>query len=337
MVTGSGSRLTHRWPVAAALALSACSGIQSVHDPAGPHAVAVGWIGWAMYLGAAAIFASVMIALVYAWFARPRSPRPGRPGGLGLVIAGGIVLPLVTLSVLLVFAFRLSRDLNPEVGPDALRIEVIGHMWWWEVRYLDDQGGPPVVSANEIRIPAGRDVEFILTASEVIHSFWIPNLAGKMDMIPGRINRLRLRADRPGTWRGQCAEFCGLQHAWMAFMVVALEPAAFDDWFARERRPAAPPADPVLARGRDTFVSAGCGSCHAIRGVPRATGRIGPDLTHVGSRLSLGAGVLPNGIGPLAAWIVESQQIKPGNRMPSFNQFDGETLRALAGYLESLR
>jgi cytochrome c oxidase subunit II len=322
--------------LSASLVAAGCSGIQSVHAPAGPHAEAVGWLGWAMYIGGTVILLIVLAALAYAWFARS-SEENARRVGMRLILGGGVLLPVLTLTPLLFAAYWINPHLNPPVDRDALRVEVIGHMWWWEVHYREGEDGAPITSANEIRIPTGRPVEFVLKASDVIHSFWVPNLAGKMDMIPGRTNRLRFQVDQPGIYRGQCAEFCGLQHALMAFMVIALEPDQFDAWLERERQPAAEPSTPFLAHGRDAFVGAGCGSCHVIRGVTDLPGRIGPDLTHVGSRQTLAAGTLPNGVGPLAAWIAESQGIKPGNGMPSFNQFGGETLRAIAAYLESLQ
>jgi cytochrome c oxidase subunit 2 len=170
----------------------------------------------------------------------------------------------------------------------------------------------------------------------VIHSFWVPSLHGKMDLIPGHVNRLTFTPREPGTMRGQCAEFCGAQHAWMAFHVVALEPAAFDEWLDRQRRPAAEPATPWLAAGRDAFVTYGCGSCHRVHGLEEADGDLGPDLTHVGSRTSLAAGRLGNTVGALGGWIASAQHLKPGSFMPSFEHLDGPTLRALSAWMESL-
>jgi cytochrome c oxidase subunit 2 len=193
-----------------------------------------------------------------------------------------------------------------------------------------------VETANEIRIPAGQPVEFLLTTSNVIHSFWVPNLAGKIDMIPGRANRLRVQANAPGMFRGQCAEYCGAQHAKMAFHVVAHTPDEYDAWIAALILPAQEPGTPLWQRGMQSFLQNGCGACHTIRGT-HAAGKLGPDLTHVGSRLSLGAGVLPNSADAIAAWIRDSQHLKPENKMPAFNQFSSEELRALAAYLESLR
>ncbi|HET6521398.1 MAG TPA: c-type cytochrome, partial [Geminicoccaceae bacterium] len=264
--------------------------------------------------------------------AHPRFARHGH----AFILGGGVALPVVVLSALLVSSFVVSRELTAPVPDDALRIEVVGKQWWWEVRYLPPDGSGPVVSANEVHLPVGRPVELRLAASDVIHSFWVPRLAGKTDMIPGRVNRLVVHATEPGTFRGQCAEYCGGPHAWMAFYAVAQPPDDFAAWLEREARPAAEPSDPFLARGRDLFLNSGCGACHTVRGTP-ADGAFGPDLTHVGGRASIGAGILPNNVGTLAGWIADTQHIKPDNRMPAFNTFDGLELRALAAYLGSLR
>jgi cytochrome c oxidase subunit 2 len=204
------------------------------------------------------------------------------------------------------------------------------------VHYLDAEGATRVVGANEIRIPVGRPIEFVLKTRDVIHSFWVPSLAGKLDMIPGHTNAYRFAAERPGIYRGQCAEYCGAQHALMAFYVVAMTGEDFDAWYAREAKPAAEPDTPFLARGKTLFLETGCGACHVVRGTP-ADGRLGPDLTHVGSRLSLAAGTFPNNQGTLAGWIASAQHLKPGNLMPSFGNLQGEELRAIAAYMESLK
>jgi cytochrome c oxidase subunit 2 len=219
---------------------------------------------------------------------------------------------------------------------DALHVEVIGEQFWWRVRYPAEGDQPEIVTANELRLPAGRPITVSVTASDVIHSFWIPNFGGKIDMIPGRINRLNFSADRPGVYRGVCTEFCGDQHARMAFDVEILEPAAFASWRAGQAKPPPEPGTPFLERGRALFRQGGCGNCHVVRGT-EAAGQFGPDLTHVGSRRTIGAGQFPNNVGTLAGWIANTQQIKPGVRMPSYGSFAGEDLRAIAGYLESLR
>jgi cytochrome c oxidase subunit 2 len=205
------------------------------------------------------------------------------------------------------------------------------------VRYPATTPDGDVVTANEIHLPVGREVVLAVTSPDVIHSLWIPNLHGKIDMIPGQVNTLRVLAERPGVMRGQCAEYCGAQHALMALYVVAEPPEHFEAWLSRQRQPVAPPEEPFLARGMQVFGTAGCGACHAVRGT-EWNGRLGPDLSRVGSRLSLAAGVLGNHRGTLAGWIAAAQDIKPENRMPSFaSALDGPELRALAAWLESLK
>jgi cytochrome c oxidase subunit 2 len=221
------------------------------------------------------------------------------------------------------------------VQPGTLRIEVTGEQYWWRVRYPADGPLPAFTTANEVRIPAGRPISVFVTSGDVIHSFWIPNLAGKIDMIPGRINRLNFVAGREGVFRGVCTEFCGDQHARMAFDVVVLEPEAFEAWRLHQAQGAKPPVDPLLQRGRELFVRGGCGNCHAVAGTD-SVGQLGPDLTHVGSRRSLGGAQFPNNVGTLAGWVANVQHIKPGARMPSYGSLSGEDLRALAHYLESL-
>jgi cytochrome c oxidase subunit 2 len=253
-----------------------------------------------------------------------------------MVMWAGIFFPAVALTGLLGYGVWVTRASIADPGEEGqLRIVVTGEQWWWRVHY-PQVAGPAIETANEIRIPLGRSVQFELRSADVIHSFWVPNLGGKVDMIPGRTTFLRLGADREGVFRGQCAEYCGGPHALMAFFVIAMPPDEFDRWFERESQPVAEPPNPFLQRGRDLFLSHGCGGCHAVRGTP-ADGIIGPDLTHIGSRVSLAAGILPNNQGTLAGWIADTQTVKPNNLMPSFNIFAGEDLRAVAAWLESLK
>ena len=315
------------------LALAACEGPQSALAPAGVGAREFAELWWVMAAGAVVIFLLVIGCAVYATLIAPH-PHPNF-AGTWFIVGGGVAFPVVVLSALLTYSFVLGRDLSREPGPEALRIEVVGKRWWWEVRYLPPGGAAPVVSANELRLPVGEPVELLLSSPDVIHSFWVPRITGKRDMIPGRVNRLVLEVEEPGIYRGQCAEYCGGPHAWMAFYAVAVEPDAFAAWLEREARPAVLPEDPFLARGASLFIDSGCGACHAVRGTP-ADGQLGPDLTHVGGRHSIGAGILPNNVGTIAGWIADAQAIKPHNNMPSFNVFSGEELRALAAYLASL-
>jgi cytochrome c oxidase subunit 2 len=214
-------------------------------------------------------------------------------------------------------------------------VQAIGRQWWWDFRYTTPEGSA-IALANELHIPVGQPVEIVLATDDVIHSFWVPALAGKVDMVPGRTNRLVMTAATTGVYRGQCAEYCGLQHALMAFVVVAQPAPQFREWLAAQARPARAPTDAFRRRGQRLFFAARCQECHAIRGTA-AEGRSGPDLTHVGSRLTLGAGILDNHAGTMAGWIAGAQDLKRGNAMPSMNVFAGEDLRAVAAYLSGLK
>jgi cytochrome c oxidase subunit II len=320
-------------PLACLLAVASCDGPQSVLAPHGPQARDIVELWWIMAGGAALIWLLVIGCAVYATLIRPRAHEGF--AGIGFIVGGGVILPVLVLSSLLVYSFLLARGPGATAG-DTLRIEVVGNQWWWEVRYFPPGADEPVIGANEVRLPTGQAVEVTLRARDVIHSFWIPSLAGKTDMIPGRVNRLILQAEMPGVFRGQCAEYCGGPHALMAFYAVAMPPREFAAWLEREARSAPVPEEEFLARGHELFLESGCGTCHTIRGTP-ANGQLGPDLTHVGGRVSLGAGILPNNVGSIAGWIADTQHIKPDNLMPSFNIFPGDDLRALAAYLESLK
>jgi cytochrome c oxidase subunit 2 len=299
-------------------------GIQSALNPQGPDAAVIAEISWVLFAGGAIIFAAVMALAAYAVFARRENASRLSPRLL--VVGGGIVFPAVTLFALLVYSLARAAALHP-AEDTALRIEVVGEQWWWRVHYLDAEGRRDFATANEIRVPVGRPVELLLTSGDVVHSFWVPVLAGKLDMIPGRTNRLRVRAERAGEFRGQCAEYCGGPHAFMALFFVAEAPASFERWAQSQRGE---------ALERNPLFEAQCGACHTVRGTP-AAGTLGPDLTHVGGRISIGAGLLPNNAGALAGWIASSQHLKPGNLMPPFQHFSGAELRALAAYLEGLK
>lgn len=304
-------------------------------QPAGDQAAQTLAITTVLFIGGGLIFAAVMLVLgmALAGPARLRAALSRR----GWLVGAGIVFPVVLLSGLLVYTFSAaSAMVTGQQGPAAARIEVVAELWWWRVRYLDERGNALFETANEIRIPAGQPVQLELVSPNVIHSFWVPALAGKIDMIPGRVNRMRLRATAPGTYRGQCAEYCGGQHAKMAFHVVALAPGDYAAWFAARRGGPAATGEPAAAPGRDLFTRNGCGLCHAVQGTP-AAGTIGPDLTDVGSRAWLAAGTVPNTRANMARWISDGQALKAGSRMPAYRQFSREELGALADYLGSLR
>lgn len=306
------------------------SPLQSVLHPAGPDAALIAQFSWVLFIGGAIIFVAVMALLALSL---RRHEKPVRE--MRWIAGAGVAFPVAVLTLLLVWSTWHSARLSPQTSRQALHIAVTGHMWWWEVRYRGADGRE-FASANEIHIPAGRPVYLGLTTNDVLHSLWLPALNGKMDMIPGRVTGLTLQADKPGVYRGQCAEYCGEQHARMALHVVAHTPQDFDAWLAREGAPASAPASAFAERGRQAFISQRCSACHTIRGLEGAS-RLGPDLTHVGSRTHIAAGTLRNHRGTLAGWIADPQSAKPGVRMPAAADIDGETLHALAVYLEGLK
>jgi cytochrome c oxidase subunit 2 len=281
-----------------------------------------------------AIVLVIVLALLLIGVLRGRGRRdPVRAdtrSGKLLVAVGGAVIPAVVVVALFAITVDTLPATSPPRSPTQLTIEVVGHRWFWEVRYPARQ----VKTANEIHIPTRRAVDVKVTTDDVIHSFWVPRLNRKIDMIPGRLNSILLEADRPGVYRGQCAEFCGLQHANMAFLVVAHEPRDFDAWLARQARPAVEPRTSERERGRQIFLGSSCAFCHRVAGTD-AAGDLGPDLTHFGSRRTIAAGTIPNTRGDLAAWILDPQHVKPGNLMPS-SKLAGQDLEALVDYLESL-
>jgi cytochrome c oxidase subunit II len=301
----------------------------SALHPVSDEAEAIARIWWVMFAALSAVFVLVMALTLRAVF-RGRQTEPRPPGGAHRFVIGlGVVMPAVVLTALLVYTLILSAGLRyPGQG---LLIEVTGHQWWWEVRYPEQQ----IVTANEIYIPVGEPVRLKLGAVDVIHSFWVPNLHGKMDALPDKTTRFWIRANRPGRYRGICAEFCGRQHALMAFEVVALPRDEFDAWAAARQRPHPEIASEELELGQRAFFDHSCHTCHTVRGTA-ADGRTGPDLTHIGSRLTLGAGTVPNNEGNLAGWLADPQRIKPGNRMPA-TYLDPEELHALVSYLRSLQ
>ncbi len=312
------------------LATSGCTGasVQSALHPAGPAAASIAWLWWFMFILGTLVFIGVMLLLVTAIMRRQES-RQGPPiGTLPFVLLGGVAIPGVILFVLLILTLDTTVSLRT---PDTdLTVEVVGHQWWWEVRYpaLD------IVDANEIHIPAGRPVRLELRSADVIHSFWVPALHGKMDLNPDHTNVFWIKADQEGVYRGQCAEFCGLQHALMAMEIVVHSSAAFDDWVEQRRRPTVE-LNVRQQRGKEIFLSSGCPQCHTA-GDTTAEGEVGPDLTHVASRRTLGAGTLRNNRANLTGWLSNPQAIKPGNLMPP-TYLSPDDLHALVDYLQSLK
>ncbi len=334
---GEGTRFRGRrvWLLAAVAALSGCGAGSAVLDPEGPAAERVADLGWFMFAVSGAITLVVFALLAFGLFRRrggdgrgevDRRRRP-RLSESAFIAVGGIALPTVVLLVLSGLTVS-AMDQGDDDG--AIEVEVVGYQYWWEFR-LPEEG---VVTANELTIPVGRPVELTLRSDDVIHSFWVPQLAGKIDMVPGRTNELTIEADEPGVYRGQCAEFCGVQHAQMALYVEAVPPDEYEAWVRRQAAPAEEPTEDLAAEGAQVFLDQPCAACHAIRGTP-ADADVGPDLTHFASRRSIGARAVPNNRGNLAGWMVDSQSIKPGNLMPPV-VLSPDELRALLAYLETL-
>ncbi len=301
-------------------------------DPAGPYAGSITTLSWILFAMAAGVLLVVLAALFLALFGRRE--LQAKLGGKTMIWIGGITFPAIVLTILLIYGLSLTRHLSSPIEGNELRVRVTGEMWWWRVAYLDAQGREAVLDANELHIPAGRPVVLELESGDVIHSFWVPRLSGKLDMIPGRRNVMRIQADAPGVFGGQCAEYCGGPHALMGFTVIAHEPAQFARMMqarlSREQTAAIVPA----SSGARLFETAGCAACHRIAGTG-ANGLAGPDLTYVGSRRMLGAGILANNRGTLMGWIGNSQAIKPNNRMPPYTLLSAEQLTELAQYLEA--
>jgi len=316
---------------------------QDILASAGPQAGHIEALWCIMLLICAAVFVAVLLALAWALLRAPRGSPATPPDlsslalperGAAIVVAAAVALCAALLVYLTLASYVTDRRLA-SLGAPAVQIELTAHRWWWEVRYMDADPSRIFTTANEIHIPVGKPVLVTLKADDVIHSFWVPNLAGKKDLIPGRDATLTLQADVPGSYRGQCAEFCGVQHAKMALLVLADPPEQFEAWAATERKPAIEPASEEESRGRDIFVSGRCAMCHAIQGTT-ASARKAPDLTHFASRETLGAGTVPNSIGHLAGWILDPHSIKPGVNMPA-NPLDPDELHALLAYLGALR
>lgn len=314
--------------VLATLLLAGCAGNQSPLDPAGDQAGALHRLLVLMTVVCGAVYALVLSGVAWSlWRARRRMVSGGddKPLDRGLWMAAGAIV--VALSVLIVGSFVADRALVATRDDPALLVRVTGHQWWWRIEYRDPGTDRWIETANELHLPIGRTTRVALGSADVIHSFWVPNVAGKIDMIPGRHNQIDLTPRRAGWFRGQCAEFCGTQHAHMALDVKVDAPADFDRWLAMQARPAAPQAQAVFAQR--------CAACHRVRGT-QASGRAGPDLTHVAARRSIAAGTLPMTRGALQGWIQQPQAVKPGTSMPAVPLSAAEAL-AVADYVGTLR
>lgn len=326
------------------LVLSACSGSQNMLNPAGPQADRISTLWWTfLYIGAAVYVIVIAVMLVGVMRARRHThslepilePEPASERRTTRIVIGAVGVTAFILIALLVVDQITGRAISDLRGTRILTVQVTGHQWWWEVTYEDPRAANMVTTANELHIPVGRPVRIRLNSTDVIHSLWIPNLHGKKDLIPGDPANTWLRADSAGTYYGQCAEFCGHQHANMRIVVIAEEPARFDQWYRAQLSPAPAPRTADQRRGQMIFLQGPCVMCHAIQGTP-ANATIGPNLTHVASRPWIGAGAVPNTRGHLAGWILDPQQAKPAAKMPP-NPMSPDDLHALLAYMETLK
>jgi len=337
------------WKRSAALGIvlcfSGCGGIQNSLNPAGPQAENLSRLWWLMFTVCSIVFVLVIIAVLLALRKRTRDSELAAPileppreqeHRRRNVIVSFVAITVVILFVFLIASFMAGRSMTAELPyKNGLNLEVTGHQWWWEVRYDDVDASNIFITANEIHIPVGVPVVFSLRATDVIHSFWVPNLSGKKDLIPGKLNTIWLQADKPGVYRGQCAEYCGLQHAQMAFWVIAEPQEQFNAWRQNQTQTSVPPATDSEKRGQQVFLTSTCVMCHAINGTP-AGSNIGPNLTHIASRNTIAAATLANTREHIRQWIVDSQSVKPGNKMPQNNLSEAD-LQALVDYLQSLK
>jgi cytochrome c oxidase subunit 2 len=345
-MVGTRSTTWRIWQCLLALCFSSCGGIQNSINPAGPQADNLSRLWWLMFVVCSIVFVIVMMALLLALRKRTPEPLAEAPPILEPpqeqerrrrnVVISAVTITIIILFVFLIASFSAGRSMTAELAhKNGLSIDVTGHQWWWEVRYQDVDASNIFTTANEIHIPVGVPITFNLHGADVIHSFWVPNLSGKKDLIPGKINTIWFQADKPGVYRGQCAEYCGLQHAKMALWVVAEPQERFNAWRQNETQTSVPPATDSQKRGQQVFLSAPCVMCHAINGTP-AGSNVGPNLTHIASRNMIAAATLTNTRDHLAQWIKDSQSVKPGNKMPQ-NNFSEADLQALLDYLQSLR
>jgi cytochrome c oxidase subunit II len=310
--------------------------IQSALHPAGPQAASISSLWWLMFWTCGAVYVVVIGALLVAISRRRTGARPAPSDGTlrrSVVVATGITV--VILFGLLFASVATGRAVASLGASEALVIDITGNQWWWDVTYENPTPSLQVKTANELHIPVGRQIRIQLKSNDVIHSFWVPNLHGKMDLIPGRQNVLWLQADRPGVYRGQCAEYCGLQHANMALTVVAESSDDFERWITAQRQPAPTPSTPEQQKGLQVVERGPCAMCHTVMGTT-AGGRTAPDLTHVATRSTIAAGTAPNTRGYLAGWITDPQHMKPGAKMPATG-LRAEELQAVLAYLETLR
>jgi cytochrome c oxidase subunit II len=320
-----------------ALASVGCEGNQSMFNPQGPASRSIAGLGWVLIGLCLAVYILVMGAFAWALMRRrqPEDESQQTTRRLGMIVSGAVGVTAVILVVLTGASAAVGRGLNAPSGAGAISVDVVGRQWWWDFQYRHLTPSDLVSSPNELHVPVGVRVVLKVQSRDVIHSFWAPNLHGKRDLIPGEVTHMWIQADTPGVYRGQCAEFCGHQHATMAFRVIAESMDRFQAWLQHQRQPAVEPATDAERRGRDTFLRSTCVTCHAIAGTS-AGSRVGPDLTHVASRSTIAAGTLPNTHDHVRAWISNPAAIRPGVRMPP-NALPAQDLEDVVAYLRSLR
>ena len=330
----------------AGIFLTACGhGDQSAMDSAGIQAGRLGNLWWLFFFITAAVYLIVMLLLIVAFFRVPRAasvsepdidPDAARDKRVSNIVKGAVAITVITVFMLMITSFRAGRAIDTlSQAQDPLEIKVTGQQWWWQVEYQNQIPSNMVTTANEIHIPVGRPIKIDLVSHDVIHSFWVPNLHGKKDLVPNYPTTIFFQADKPGTYWGQCAEYCGYEHAKMRLMVIAESPDDFDAWYAASQKPAPPPQTDSQKLGQQIFLRSVCTQCHTINGTD-ASGRVGPNLTHVASKPYIASASLVNNRENLMSWITDPQAIKPGIRMP-MNSFSESDLNALVEYIQSLK
>ncbi|HEY2743444.1 MAG TPA: cytochrome c oxidase subunit II [Polyangia bacterium] len=314
---------------------------RDVFAPAGPAARILAALGLPVVVGFVVVSAAMWALIAYVALRRTGSFAEHAPvdaeGGTGWLLIGGFIIPGIAFVGVFIATIAVLRVFPIEHGiTGRAEIRVTARQWWWQIDYVDGPLQDQFVTANEIHIPVGRPIELELESADVIHSFWAPRLHGKVDLVPGIHNHIRIEADAPGVYPGACAEFCGLEHAKMRFVVVAQSKDEYERWLASQRRSSVPPADAQAQRGQALFMGGPCLTCHRIRGTDAAA-TVGPDLTHFAGRSTLASAWLPNQLGPLHAWIVNAPSLKPGTQMPALTFFTGTELQDLVAYLETLK
>lgn len=321
---------------------TSCGGLQNTLDPAGPAARDISSLSWIVYIMFCCVALIMWALLLWIVLRRRGTLTEHEPidagGGQNWIITGGFIIPFVVLATVFILGLNTlaAFPVNDNISQAKPEIRVTGHQWWWEIDYLSGSVDRHFKGANEIHIPVGQTVDIELMTADVIHSFWVPQLHGKEDLIPGQPNLIRIRADEPGIYHGQCAEYCGEQHANMKLLVIADDPAAYQSWVQSQLADALQPVNDEQKAGEQLFMGAPCALCHTIRGT-EAHGMVGPDLTHLASRRGIAANMLANNEANLEAWVMHAQSLKPGCRMPNITQFSGADARTLISYLQSLQ